>query len=100
MMSADLWWSLGLGGGLALLYSLISHGVDRWALRARRSRFVMILVGGILVRMALVLLLLTLVLLFIPVRVAVFLGSFLFLFFAGLLWEVLRLHRRQKTGRH
>ena len=99
-MSADLWWSLGLGGGIALLYSIISYAVDRRALRASRSRFVKILVGGMLVRMALVLVLLTLVLLFVSVRVGAFIGSFIVLFFAGLLVEVLRLHHRQKADRN
>ncbi|MFQ5570782.1 MAG: hypothetical protein ACE5G0_13945 [Rhodothermales bacterium] len=89
------WWlSLGLGIGLGLLYSAASLVVNRYALRQDSHRFLLIVLGGMIARMALALALVALIVLLLPVEQVAFLASFLGVFVIGIIVEVMILHRK------
>ena len=88
------WWSAGLGIGIGLLYSLASLVTNRIALRQEQHLFMVIVLGGMVVRMMAALLAVVLILWLLPVEQAVFIGSFLGVFIIGMVMEVWSLHRR------
>ena len=97
--SAAVWWSAGLGIGIGLLYSLASLVTNRVALRQEQGLFMMIVLGGMLVRMLAALIAVVLILWLIPVEQVIFIGSFLGVFVIGMVVDVWRLHRAISASR-
>ena len=96
---AAAWWSAGLGIGIGLLYSLASLVTNRVALRQEQGLFMMLVLGGMLVRMLAALVAVILILWLIPVEQVVFIGSFLGVFVIGMALDVWRLHRTLSASR-
>lgn len=93
-VSITAWgWSLGLGAGIGLLYILTSLLANRLALRKGPRTFMMIVVGGMLVRMTVTLAAVVLILLLMPVHQIAFVGAFAAVFVLGTILEVLHLRR-------
>lgn len=97
-MPADWWLSLGLGAGLGMAYGLSSYVTAWFAARQPGRRFLVLLLGGMLARMAVALALLALALAFVPMHRGVLAGSFLLIFSAGLVAEVALIHRNGGPG--
>ena len=98
MMSGPFWPSLGLGLGVGLLYHVASYLTYRRAVRYEGSRFLKIFMGGLAVRMFVVVSVVALILVAAPVHRAAFVGSFLTALLVGIFAEVLRLHRLTRHG--
>jgi biotin transporter BioY len=99
-MTADIWLGIGLGGALGAAYSVASYLTGRLARHAPHNRFVKVALVGMLGRMTVALVLLSLVLAAVPVHRMAFVGSFFFMFVAGLVADVFVLYReRPDTGR-
>ena len=92
--TAAWWWSAGLGAGIGLLYSAASLVATWFALRQDQRLFMVIVLGGVIVRMATALVIVVLILWLLPVEQVAFIGSFLGVFILGMIVEVWRLHRR------
>ena len=89
------WWgSAGLGIGIGLLYSAASLVANWYAMRQNQHVFLLIVVGGMVVRMTIALALIALVVVLGPVQQTAFFASFLGVFEMGMIVEVLRLHRK------
>jgi hypothetical protein len=86
--------SLVLGGSIGVLYIAASLLTHRWAARHRTQRFLAIVLGGMLVRMIVALTLVGGIAAFVPVHLPSFIGAFFATFVAGLMIEVVLLHRR------
>ena len=92
---SSAWWlSIGLGSGIGLLYAIASLLVNRYAMRQPGHRFLLVFMGGMMVRLALALVGVTLILLLLPVQQRAFVASFLGVFVIGLIVEIVRVHRR------
>ena len=65
-------------------------------MRSPSSRFMLLVMGGMTIRIFVTIIILTLVLLFAPVDQTLFLIAFFAVFVLGLILEVLYLHRKQK----
>ena len=83
-----LWLSVGLGLAIGVLYIFASLAANRYAVRQEQSRFVVIVLGGMLVRILGAMVFVALVLLLLPVAQAPFIGTFFGVFVIGLVWEV------------
>ena len=94
------WWSAGLGIGIGLLYGLASLVANRFALRQDQHLFMVIVVGGMVVRMLTAVVAVALILWLLPVVQAVFIGSFLGVFITGMVVEVWSLHRKLSAARN
>lgn len=94
------WWSAGLGIGIGLLYGLASLVANRFALRQSQHLFMVIVVGGMVVRMLTAVGAVALILWLLPVEQAVFIGSFLGVFITGMVVEVWSLHRKLSAARN
>ena len=94
------WWSAGLGIGIGLLYSLASLVTNRIALRQDQRLFMVIALGGMLVRMMTALVVVVLILGLFPVDQVAFIGSFLGVFIIGMVVEVWSLHRKLSATRN
>ena len=92
-MSTIGWWSLALGGGLGLLYSVSSAATLWWAKQYSGAGFYAVALGGMLVRLFVALGVFALIVGLVPVHHALFSGSFLALALTGLLAEVAWLAR-------
>lgn len=92
-MAAELWLSIGLGGGLGLAYGFAAYLFNRMALRASREQFLKLVLGGLVIRMFGALAVVVLVLVTIPVRDGLFVGSFLIVFVVATIFEIYRLDR-------
>ncbi len=97
--AAAWWWSAGLGVGIGLLYSAASFVATWFAMRQDQRLFMVIVLGGMMARMATALVVVVLILLLLPVEPPVFIGSFLGVFIVGMIVEVWRLHRRMSAPR-
>ena len=96
-MAADGWWlGIALGAGIGLAYSLARHVTARFA--ARRRRFMLFFMGGLMGRLGGALVLAALVLLLAPVPTLPFVGALLVTFLAGLAADVLSIHREGPPG--
>ncbi len=94
-----VWWlSIGLGVGIGALYSLSSVVASRYALRQPQRRFMLVVVGGMMARIAVTLVLVGLTLVLLPVEQVAFIGSFFGVFVIGLVVEVVSVHRRQPAA--
>ena len=89
-----LWWSALLGGVLGLCY--IGASVLAIWLARRTIHFLVVVIGGMLLRMAAALAALVFVVLLFPVSISAFIGTFLSVFLAGLIIEVVWLLRRNQ----
>jgi hypothetical protein len=92
-VTSAFWLGLGLGSGIGLLHGLVSYVANRFAMRQNQRLFMLIVIGGMLVRMLVALSLVALVLLILPVDQVAFIGSFFGVFVIGLIgevWSVLR----------
>ena len=98
-LTAVWWWSAGLGIGIGLLYSLASLVTNRIALRQEQHLFMVMVLGGMVVRMMAALLAVVLIVLLLPVEQMVFIGAFLGVFVIGMGVEVWNLHRTSRTAR-
>lgn len=92
-MTSQLWLSIGLGGVLGVLYYAASLWTHRRAMRSRRRRFMLVFLGGMAVRMTVVLASIVLIVVLLPVREHAFLGTFIVVFVCGVVLEVARLYR-------
>ncbi len=93
------WWSLGLGVGIGVLYSVASLLANRYAMRQDQQRFMLLVIGGMMARIAATLVLVALVLVLLPVQQVAFIGAFFGVFVIGLAVEVLSLHRGLQAAR-
>ena len=96
MLSAftPVWWSsVGLGAAIGLVYTVISLIANRLALRKAQLTFMVIVLGGMVVRMGAALIAVVLILLLLPVEQIAFVGSFLGVFILGMIAEVLYVRR-------
>ena len=98
MLSGPFWPSLGVGLGIGLLYHVASYLTYRRAARYEDGRFLKIFLGGLAIRMLVVLVLVALILVAAPVHRAAFVGSFLTALLIGIFAEVVRLHRLTRHG--
>jgi hypothetical protein len=93
------WWSsAGLGIGVGLLYSAASLLANRYALRQDQPTFMLIVLGGMLVRILAALAVLALIVLVLSVEPIPFVASFSAVFLIGLIVEVLHLHRQRSAA--
>lgn len=97
-MAADFWLSFGLGAGLGVLYGVAGYATNRKAVGAGEKQFLVILFGGLMVRMFAALVLLTVILVTAPVREGVVAGSFVAVLAAAIGLEVWSLHRRRRAA--
>ena len=97
-MTTDWWTSFGVGGGLALVYGLLSFLSLRRALRQDARRFYAIFFVGMVTRMLLMLAVLLAVLLLAPVNTGVVALTFVLLLIVGLAIEVFFLYSRAPGG--
>jgi drug/metabolite transporter (DMT)-like permease len=89
------WAGVGWGASMAVVYGLASLASHRWALQADSpTRFLSILIGSLLARMAAALVALTLVLATTSLDERAFIGSFFGVFVLALIFEVAYLHRQ------
>lgn len=96
-MTEGVWISTFLGGGLGLLYGLVSYLNCRLAFRWSHA-FLLVVFGGLILRLFSTLTLLTLALLWLPLARPGFVGGFLLVFLVGLVAEVRWLHHRPKQS--
>lgn len=92
------WLSLGLGGGIGVFYIASSLLITRLAARFETRRFMLIVVSGVMARLAVALIAVVLVLQLLPVKELPFIGAFLATFTLGLAAEVGWVHRRPLPG--
>lgn len=81
-----------------MLYIVASLVTSRLAGRFGNSRFLAIVMGGLLARMAVALVAVALVLVWLPVDALPFVGAFFAVFTVGLVGEVLLMHRYPVSG--
>ncbi len=93
-MNSEVWISIGAGGGLALAYGLLSFLSLRRALRQEAASFFAVFIGGMVVRMMLILATLLAVLLLVPLRPGPVVLTFVGLLTLGMVVEVYVLHSR------
>jgi hypothetical protein len=93
-MAPDTWMSIGFGIAIGLFHALASLGVSHVAGRFASQDYLMIYLGGMVLRLVLTAALVVLVVLLAPLDPAGFLIALFAVFFVGLVWEVLLLHRR------
>ena len=91
-MTTNLWFSVGLGVGIGVMYSLASYATARWAMRFSGKRFMLIFFGGMVVRIGVAAALVTLALLLLPVQMFVFLVMFLAVYVIWLVAEIWLFH--------
>lgn len=99
-LSSAFWLGLGLGTGIGLVYGLASYAANRFAMRQNQRLFMLIVIGGMLVRMLVALALVALVLLALPVDQVSFIGSFFVVFVIGLIGEVWSVARHLTSVGH
>ena len=96
----SLFWSACLGGGIGLLYVAMAYGTQHVAVRREGSGFMNVIVGGLLVRMVVLLLLVGTVLALVPIHVLAFVIALVVILLAGLgldAWWMLRYLDAQKA---
>lgn len=76
-----------------MLYTVASWAVNQMAARFESHRFMLIVISGMMARLAVALALVILILVRFPVDARVFLVAFMATFVLGLLWEVRAIHR-------
>lgn len=91
-MSASSWMGFGMGTLLGVGYVIASYLAVRWASRFEGGKFVKVFVGSMVVRMMVALALVAVVLSSKRIDGLFFVGSFLLLFIAGVIVEVMQLH--------
>ncbi len=89
----EVWWSVLLGVLAGAIYTAASVLV-LWLSR-RTNRFVVVVLGGMVLRMVAAVTALVLVFLYIPVVIPAFVGTFLFVFLAGIIVEIVWLLTRR-----
>ena len=93
-MTSAAWLGVVLGGGLGLLYGLASCLAWRWAQHQQVvRRFLLVYFGTMGARLLIGLTLVTLIVVLFPVDEFAFVGTFFAVFVAGLILEVVQLHR-------
>ncbi|MDE2955492.1 MAG: hypothetical protein OXU68_00570 [Bacteroidota bacterium] len=90
--AAEIWWSILLGVMLGLGYVTASMLVSRLARRSQR--FVLVVLGGMLVRIAAAVVILVASALLLPVYAPAMIAAFLCVFLVGLGVEVLLILRK------
>lgn len=93
------WWMGVLaGGGLGVAYGVASLLMNRWALRFDAHRaFMIVSLGGLVVRLLGALVVVALTLLFTSIPVTSFVGAFFIIFVLGLALEITILHRAARA---
>ncbi len=92
-MVLDLWSSLGLGVGIGLVYGAASYATYRLALSASTRKFLLLVWGGMILRMFVALGILVLIMISVAVVELALIGSFFAVFAVVLVLEVYGLHR-------
>ncbi|GEM_PF-4105659 len=90
-MSVSSWMGLGMGTLLGVGYGMASYLSVRWASRFEGTKFIKVLVGSMVARMAAALALVAAVITAKRVDGLFFVGSFLLLFVAGVIVEIMQL---------
>ena len=93
-MSVAIWTSVALGVALALTNAAASYALWRTARSRKQGAFVTLVLGGMVVRMMVVLALMALVLVFAPISRGAFTGAFFTAFAVATAAEVYFLQRR------
>ena len=83
---------------MGLLYTVVSLLAHRFALRQAPRTFMMIVLGGMAVRMAVALIAVVLILYLFPVEQTAFVGSFFGVFVLGMIVEVRYVRRAVPAG--
>jgi hypothetical protein len=96
-MAPDTWMSIGLGVAIGLFHALASLVVSRVAGRFASQGFLKYYMGGLAIRLIVTVVLVVSVVMLVSIDPVAFLLSFALVFMFGLLWEVMRLHRRALT---
>ena len=87
------WISALSGAAAGIAYGLASWWMVRRAVRRSPKTFLLLVMGGMLLRLLAASLMIVAVLLWMPVRPAVFIGTFFGFFVISLVLEVITLHR-------
>ena len=90
----DVMLSVGLGGGLGVLYVAASLATARMAGRYRDGRFMLLFLGGMIARLGVAVVVVLVVLIRVAVHRPAFIGTLLVVFLLGLVVEVWIFHRR------
>lgn len=97
-MPASLWLSVGLGAGVGLLYGALAL-IGYWlALRSTGTRFMAFAVGGMLVRMAVLLVVVLAVATWVPLHAVGFTVTLVGVIVASLVIEVVVVVRWLRAG--
>jgi hypothetical protein len=96
-MTPETWLSLLLGIGVGGLYGLAFFFTSSFANRFSDNRFLLIVFGGMLARMAILLLAVSAIVLFVPIDVFVFVVALVAAVLLSLSLEVWIMYRRMKS---
>ena len=96
-MEEDFWLSAILGSGIGGIYILLSVISHRLALKKETQPFMLIVFGGMAIRLFVTVAAIALIFALVPVAKAVFLTAFLCIFLVGLVVEIWILHRQTNS---
>ena len=99
-MNTEVWLGILLGAGTGGLYGLAIYAVIAFSERFQDNRFLVIVFGGMLLRMVLLLLVVSAILLFVPVHLISFVASLITVVLFSLGLEVWILARRVRRPRN
>ena len=97
-MAQEILWSVAAGALIGIAYVVASLVMNRRARTVDPKRFMMIVFGGMALRIFVALALVALVLVLTRVHEEAFLGAFIVLLICGLVAEVALLHRNAGDG--
>ena len=95
----SFFWSACLGGGIGIFYAGMAYLTQRLAVRLDGSQFMGVVVGGMLVRMLVLLVLVSLALAFLPVQPLPFAGTLVATLLIGLGLDVWWMIQHMRASR-
>lgn len=96
-MGSEIWWSIALGAGIGAVYGGAAFLTHRLAFRFQDNRFTAIVLGGMLLRMVLLLAVVVLVVALVPIHAASFLIALVAVLLLSLALELMAVLRRIRT---
>lgn len=96
-MGDGFWFSAVLGSGIGGIYVFLVFLSLRIAVRRPKHSFIIVILGGMTIRLFLAVTAIAIVIALVPVDKVVFLTAFLGVFLIGLTIEVVILYRQQKS---
>ena len=93
-MGSEIWWSIGVGAGIGAVYGGAAFLTHRLALRFQDNRFTAVVLGGMLLRMFLLLAVVALVVALVPIHAAAFLIALVAVLLLSLAIELTAMLRR------